>query len=66
MSSKLYTVKCSVHGEYDVQADKYPTYCKEVIGYQSKKPIYCYEPLRRVYAVPNVHYKGSGWAGKEK
>ena len=60
MSIKLYTVKCPVHGNVEVIAensDPVPKQC----------PILnCYKPVSRVYDIPNVHYKGSGWANKDK
>ena len=65
MSIKLYTVKCSVHGTYEVEADKCPMNCQKTLGYRLGEPVYCCSPLKRVYDAPNVHYKGSGWAGKD-
>jgi len=57
MSIKLYTVKCSVHGKQEiwVEQGKMPKVC----------PI-CGNKVNRVYDAPAIHYKGSGWAGKEK
>ena len=57
MSIKLYTIKCTVHGKFELELhkdEKVPKSC----------PI-CGNKVIRVYNVPAIHYKGSGWAGKE-
>ena len=65
MSIKLYTVKCLVHREYEVEGNECPKFCQKTLGYKLGEPVYCGKPLKRVYDQPNVHYKGSGWASKD-
>jgi len=61
---KLYTVECPVHGRYEVteRSGDCPTRCIQPTLFHEV----CGEPLKRIYDAPAVHYKGSGWASKDK
>lgn len=61
MSIKLYTVKCSVHGTYEISATS-SSKLGNCIKISNGK--FCNKPLKRVYNVPAVHYKGTGWGGR--
>ena len=55
---KVYDVECRVHGKYELvlHPDTDVKLCQIRIN---GKP--CNEPLKRLYPVPNVHYKGTGF-----
>ena len=63
---KTYTVYCDVHGEYEItpsstnETQECPSFCP--IRENGKV---CGQSLARKWPVPTIHYKGSGWAGKE-
>lgn len=65
MSIRMFTVECPVHGIMEVTPEDRdsdcPTLCFIPIN---GKP--CAERLKRIYDTPAVHYKGTGWAGKDK
>lgn len=65
MTIKLYTVICPVHGEYEVTSREQNSECPTRCFLPSTNGI-CSRPLIRKYDAPNIHYKGDGWAGKEK
>jgi hypothetical protein len=59
----MFTVECPVHGKMEV--------CGEQNNSSSSCPITCFvpigngaicgQPLKRIYDVPNVHFKGDGF-----
>ena len=63
MSIKLFTVKCPVHGTLELTL-RGTEQCPERCLIQTDNEV-CNEPVKRVYDAPAIHYKGSGWAGKE-
>lgn len=67
MSIKMITVRCPFHGEFEILAER-PDGLEQVPE-QCFLPVeneICGEPLKRVYDAPAVHYKGAGWASKDK
>ena len=65
MTIKMFTVVCPVHGEYEVSTQDGSAECPERCILPSTNGL-CDRPLQRKYDAPAVHYKGSGWASKEK
>lgn len=59
MSFTMFTVECPEHGQYEISPDSEkncPRLCP--IPKNGKS---CGQNLKRIYNVPNVHFKGSGF-----
>jgi predicted nucleic acid-binding Zn ribbon protein len=63
MSIKMFTVRCEEHGKMEItkRSSECPKWCFVPI-----ETGICNKPLKRIWDVPNIHFKGSGFYQTDK